>query len=63
MASQSMEPLSFATPQGCSAPDGSALLSVEEACSRIIEAIRPLSVLRIELDSALGRALAEDIVA
>jgi molybdopterin molybdotransferase len=63
MASQSMEALSVVAPQGCSASDGSTLLSVEEACSRIIEAIRPLNVLRIELGSALGRALAEDIVA
>jgi molybdopterin molybdotransferase len=58
-----MEALSLATPQSCSAPDGSTLLSVEEACGRIIEATRPLSVLRIDLGSALGRALAEDIVA
>src|SRR5499427_3185108 len=63
MASQSMEALSVATPQDRSAPDGSTLLSVEEACSRIVEAVRPLSVLRIGLGSALGRALAEDIVA
>ena len=63
MASQSMETLSLPTPKGCSAPDGLTLLSVEEACSRIIEAIRPLSVLRIGLSSALGRTLAEDIVA
>src|SRR5215468_5463495 len=63
MPSQSMEALSLATPQGRSAPDGSTLLSVEEACSRIIEAIRPLSVLRVGLGSALGRALGEDIVA
>src|SRR5215467_15502990 len=63
MASQSMEALSVATPQDRSAPDGSTLLSVEDACSRIIEAIRPLSVMRIGLGSALGRALAEDIVA
>src|SRR5215468_8138521 len=63
MPSQSMEALSLATPQGRSAPDGSTLLSVEEACSRIIEAIRPVSVLRVGLGSALGRALAEDIVA
>ena len=63
MASQSTEPRSLATPQGCLAREGSTLLSVEEARSRIIEAIQPLSVLRIELSSALGRALAEDIVA
>ena len=63
MASQSTEALSRATRQGCFAPDGSTLLSVEEACSRIVEPIRPLSVLRIELGTALGRALAEDIVA
>jgi len=36
---------------------------VEDACSRIIEAIRPLDVIKIGLGSALGRALAEDIVA
>jgi molybdopterin molybdotransferase len=58
-----MEALSLATPQGGLAPDSSTLLCVEEACSRIIEAIRPLSVLRIELGGALGRVLAEDIVA
>jgi molybdopterin molybdotransferase len=58
-----MEALPLATPQGCFARNGPRLLSVEDACSRIIEAIRPLSVLRIELGSALGRALAEDIVA
>jgi len=63
MASRSAEGLSLATPQGSAALDSSTLLSVEEACSRIIEAIRPLGVLRIELGSALGRALAEDIVA
>src|SRR5262252_7503538 len=63
MASQSTEALSRATRQGCFAPDGSTLLSVQEACSRIVEPIRPLSVLRIELGTALGRALAEDIVA
>ena len=63
MASQSTEARSLATPQGCLAREGSTLLSVEEACSRIIEAVRPLSVRRIELSSALGRALAEDIVA
>lgn len=63
MASQSMETSSLATPQRCLAADGSALLSVEVACLRIIEATRPLSVLEIELGSAVGRALAEDIVA
>jgi len=63
MASQSTEAPSLAAPQACLAHDGSTLLSVEEARSRIIEAIRPLSVMRIGLGSALGRALAEDIVA
>jgi molybdopterin molybdotransferase len=63
MASQSTEVLSVAAPQGCLAGDSSTLLSVEEARSRIIEAIRPLGVLRIELGGALRRALAEDIVA
>ncbi len=63
MALQSTEAPSLAAPQACLAHDGSTLLSVEEACSRIIEAMRPLSVLRIELGGALGRALAEDIVA
>jgi molybdopterin molybdotransferase len=63
MASQSREAPSLAAPQACLAHDGSTLLSVEEACSRIIEAIRPLGVMRIGLGSALGRALAEDIVA
>jgi molybdopterin molybdotransferase len=63
MASHSIEGPSLATPQGCSPPDSSTLLSVEEACSRIIEATRPLSVLTIELGGALGRALAEDVVA
>jgi molybdopterin molybdotransferase len=63
MASQSTQAPSLAAPQGCLAPDGSTLLSVEEACSRIIEAIRPLGVMRIGLGNALGRALAEDIVA
>jgi molybdopterin molybdotransferase len=38
-------------------------LSVEEARSRIIDAIRLLNWTRIELAGALGRALAEDIVA
>jgi len=63
MALQSTEAPSLAAPQARLAHDGSTLLSVEEACSRIIEAMRPLSVLRIELGGALGRALAEDIVA
>jgi molybdopterin molybdotransferase len=63
MASQSLEGLSLATPQGCLASSGSTLLSVEEACGRIIDATRPLSVLKIDLGSALGRALAEDVVA
>ena len=63
MASQSTQAPSLAAPQGCLAPDGSTLLSVEEACSRIIEATRPLGVMRIGLGNALGRALAEDIVA
>jgi molybdopterin molybdotransferase len=63
MASRSVEALSLATPQGGSTPDGSAVLSVEEARSRIIEAIRPLSGQTIKLGSALGRALAEDVVA
>src|SRR5262245_45263252 len=62
MASQSMEGPSLTTPQGCPALGGSTLLSVEDACSRIIEAIRPLSVMRIVFGSALGPALAEDIV-
>jgi molybdopterin molybdotransferase len=63
MALQSTEAPSLAAPQACLAHDGSTLLSVEKACTRIIEAIRPLSVVRIGLGSALGRALAEDIVA
>src|SRR5215467_1809899 len=63
MTSQSMEGPSLATPQGRPALGGSTLLSVEDACSRIIEAIRPLDVIKIGLGSALGRALAEDIVA
>ena len=63
MALQSTEAPSLAAPQARLAHDGSTLLSVEEACSRIIEVMRPLSVLRIELGGALGRALAEDIVA
>jgi molybdopterin molybdotransferase len=63
MASQASEALSFATAQGCLAPSGSTLLSVEEACGRIIEATRPLSAVRIDLGGALGRVLAEDVVA
>src|SRR5260370_17151535 len=63
MGLQSTEAASLAAPQACLAHDGSTLLSVEEACSRIIEAIRPLSVVRTGLASALGCALADDIVA
>jgi molybdopterin molybdotransferase len=63
MTSQSVESLPLATSQGSSTQGGQTLLSVEEARSRIIDAIRPLNGIRIELGSALGRALAEDIVA
>jgi molybdopterin molybdotransferase len=63
MTSQAVESLSHARPQGYSTHGASALLSVEEARSRIVEAIRPLNGLRIELGSTLGRVLAEDIVA
>jgi molybdopterin molybdotransferase len=63
MTSQSVEAPSIATSQGSSTQGGPTLLSVEEARSRIIDAIRPLNGMRIELGSALGRALAEDIVA
>src|SRR5215468_12316209 len=63
MTSQSMDALSLTRPQGRSTHDGSTLLSVEEARSRIVEEIQPLSELRIELGSALGSALAEDVVA
>ncbi len=63
MASQSLEALSPARPQSGSDSAGPALLSVEEARSRIIEAMRPLGALRVDLGSALGRVLAEDIVA
>jgi molybdopterin molybdotransferase len=49
--------------ESCSTKGGPTLLSVEEARSRIIDEIRPLNGMRIELGSALGRALAEDIVA
>jgi hypothetical protein len=34
-----------------------------EAGGRIVEAIRPLSAVRIDLGGALGRAFAEDVVA
>jgi molybdopterin molybdotransferase len=63
MTSQSVEAPPLATSRGASTQEGPALLSVEEARSRIIEAIRPLNWMRIELGGALGRALAEDIVA
>ncbi len=63
MTSQSVEASSLATSQGSLTREGPTLLSVEEARSRIIDAIRPLNAMRIELGSALGRALAEDIVA
>jgi molybdopterin molybdotransferase len=63
MTSQSVESLPLATSQGSSTQGGQTLLSVEEARSLIIDAIRPLNGIRIELGSALGRALAEDIVA
>jgi molybdopterin molybdotransferase len=63
MTSQSVEASSLATSQGSLTREGLTLLSVEEARSRIIDAIRPLNAMRIELGSALGRALAEDIVA
>jgi hypothetical protein len=60
MTSQSVEAPSLAASQGSSTKEGPTLLSVEEARSRIIDAIRPLNGMRIELGSALGRALAED---
>jgi molybdopterin molybdotransferase len=63
MTSQSVDSLPLATSQGSSTQGGQTLLSVEEARSRIIDAIRPLNGIMIELGSALGRALAEDIVA
>jgi molybdopterin molybdotransferase len=63
MTSQSVEAQSLATSHGCSTQRGPTLLSVEEARSRIIDAIQPLDRVRIELGGALGRALAEDIVA
>jgi molybdopterin molybdotransferase len=63
VTSQSVEAPSLATSQDCSTQGGATLLSVEEARSRIIDAIRPLNGMRIELGSALGRALAENIVA
>jgi molybdopterin biosynthesis enzyme len=49
--------------RGCSTQGGPTLLSVEEARSRIIDEIRLPSRMRIELGDALGRALAEDILA
>src|SRR5215470_12369268 len=63
MASQSVEAVSLPRPQGRVTHCDSTLLSVEEARSRIIEGIRPLDGLRIGLAGALGRTLAEDIVA
>src|SRR5215475_6164949 len=63
MTSQSVEAPSLATSQGSSTHGGPTLLSVEEARCRIIDAIRPLNGMRIELGSALGCALAEDVVA
>jgi len=63
MASQSLEALLPVRQQGGSANDGSVLLSVLDARSRIVDAMRPLNALPVELSSALGRVLAEDIVA
>ena len=39
------------------------LLSVDEARSRVLAAVRPLGPERVPLDDALGRVLAEDVVA
>ena len=63
MTKRSVEASPLAISQGCSTQGGPTLLSVDEARSRIIDAIRPLNGMRIELGSALGRALAEDVVA
>jgi molybdopterin molybdotransferase len=38
----------------------SALLTIEEAQARILEAARPLPAERVPLDAAAGRVLAED---
>jgi molybdopterin biosynthesis enzyme len=61
MTSQSMEASSLGTSQDSSTQEGPTLVSVEKARSGIIDAIRPLNAMRIELGGALGRA--EDSVA
>jgi molybdopterin molybdotransferase len=63
MTSQLSEAPLAARPQGGSSNEGSTLLSVEDARSRIVAAMQPVGTLSLELASALGRILAEDVVA
>src|SRR5215813_3856014 len=61
MTSQSVDASPLTKSQARSTHDGSTLLSVGEVRSRIVEESNRSA--RIELGSALGRALAEDVVA